>query len=102
MFINDLSIDTLKEIFKEYPLYSQEFISNKKVLIEFYIPNQNMYWLMTEGSLEENDFIMFGYCHINDSEFGYVSFNELKKYRYTIKYKVYNRYLEELKDLYKI
>lgn len=36
-----------------------------------------MYWLLFEDSHEENDFIFFDYCKINDTEFGYVSFNEL-------------------------
>jgi len=64
-------------MFKDYPLYSQEDVKNKKVILEVFIPNQNIYWLLLEGNKEDDDFIFFGYCKITEAEFGYVSFNEL-------------------------
>ena len=85
--IKELSIKELEKIFKEYPLYSQDSNDDKEVIIEFYIPNQNIYWFMTEGSIENDDFIMFGYCRITDGEFGYVSFNEMINISYAIAFK---------------
>ena len=98
MFINNLKLEYLQKLFKNYPLYSQEYIDNPRVVIEFYIPHQNIYWLITEGNIENDDFIMFGYCHITDSELGYVSFNELMKYEYIVLYKIHtNTLLDDLK-----
>ena len=79
----------MKNIFKEYQLYSQEYKKEPKVVLEIFIPNQNIYWLMTEGSVVENDFIMFGYCKITYGELGYVSFNQLRYIEFGIKYKIH-------------
>lgn len=77
--VKSLTIEKLEKMFKNYPLYSQDSVKNKKVVLEVFIPFQNMYWLLLEGNREADDFIFFGYCRITDSEFGYVSFNELHK-----------------------
>lgn len=87
--IQDLTISDLNRIFKRFPLYSQEEKKDHKVKLEFYIPNQNIYWLITEGSVEYGEFIMFGYCKITDGELGYVSFNELINSGFDIKYKIH-------------
>lgn len=84
-----LTIKQLDKMFKNYPLYSQEHIKEKKVILEIFIPFQNMYWLILEGNRENDDFIFFGYCHITDSEFGYVSFNELYSLVYDIRFNYY-------------
>ncbi len=75
--IKTLNIEKLSSMFNNYPLYSQENKKNIKVVLEVFIPNQNVYWLLLEGNRENDDFIFFGYCKITDAEFGYVSFNEL-------------------------
>lgn len=36
-----------------------------------------MVWLMYEGNVEGDDFIMFGWCRIQDEDLGYTSLNEL-------------------------
>ena len=87
--IKNLTIEKLKNIFKKYQLYSQEYKKEPKVVLEIFIPNQNIYWLMTEGSVVENDFIMFGYCKITYGELGYVSFNDLVNMDFDIRYKIH-------------
>lgn len=97
-----LTIKQLDKMFKDYPLYSQEDIEDKKVILEIFIPFQNMYWLILEGNRENDDFIFFGYCHITDSEFGYVSFNELYSLDYGIEFIYYKEpvSLNKLKSKY--
>ena len=87
--IRKLDIITLEKIFKRYPLYSQEGKKEHNVILETFIPNQDIYWLITEGSIEEDDFIMFGYCKIQCGELGYVSFNELLSIKFDIRYKIH-------------
>ena len=102
MNVKNLTMLKLKKIFEKYPLYSQEDKKEPRVVIEFYIPNQNIYWLITEGSIEYNDFIMFGYCKITDGELGYVSFNELSSSNFDIRYKTHKIpiKLNKLKEKY--
>lgn len=92
----------LDSIFKDYPLYSQEHMEDKKVILEIFIPHQNMYWLILEGNHENDDFIFFGYCKITYAEYGYVSFNELSNLPYDIQYIRHSKpiSLEELKCKY--
>lgn len=87
--IRDIDIITLEEIFKRYPLYSQEGKKEHNVILEIFIPNQDIYWLITEGSIEEDDFIMFGYCKIQCGELGHVSFNELLSIKFDIEYNIH-------------
>ena len=98
----DLTITDLNRIFKRFPLYSQEDKKEHRVILELYIPDQNIYWLITEGSIEYGDFIMFGYCKITDGELGYVSFNELINTNFDIRYKIHKRpiKLSKLKQKY--
>lgn len=97
-----LTIDKLNEVFSNYPLYSQEDIEDKKVLLEVFIPNQNIYWLLLEGNFENDDFIFFGYCKIHEAEYGYVSFNELYNLNFDIRFIYHNIpiSLEKLKNKY--
>lgn len=71
---------------QKYPLSSQDDVKDKKAILEVFIPNQNIYWLLFEGGREENNFIFFDYCKISDTEFGYVSFNELYNLNYDIRF----------------
>ena len=101
MKLENLSLNKIKKIFENYPLYSQDG-KDQKVLLELFIPNQNIYWLLTEGSVEEDDFIFFGYCKITDGEFGYVSFKELTRISKIIFYKIHKQpiLLDILKNKY--
>lgn len=97
-----LTIEKLEKMFKKYPLYSQDSVKHKKVILEVFI--QNMYWLLLEGNREADDFIFFGYCHITDSEFGYVSFNEIHSLDYDLRF-IYHKIpisLNKLKSKYDI
>lgn len=49
-----------------------------RVIVKFFNPVGPGTWLITEGSKEGNDWMLFGYCCISDAEWGYVSLNELK------------------------
>lgn len=102
--LKNLTLDDLDKMFKNYPLYSQDGIDDKLVILEIFIPNQNIYWLVTEGEREENDYTFFGYCKIQYGEFGYVSFNEIKNLDYDIKYNNYSipTKLNSLKKIYNI
>lgn len=41
--IRELTITDLNRIFKKFPLYSQEDKKDHRVILEFYIPNRNIY-----------------------------------------------------------
>lgn len=74
----------LEKIFEKYPIGSQEELGNKaKVIAKFFNPVGPGTWLITEASkLENNDYEMFGYCHLGDdemAEFGYVYLSELEQ-----------------------
>ena len=70
----------LEKTLKNYPLYSQdgkEF--NAKVLVKYFNPIGVGTWLITEGEKQDNgDWLLFGYCHIFEWEWGYVSLRELE------------------------
>ena len=73
----------LEEIFKKYPIGSQDGLGGKaKVIAKFFNPVGAGTWLITEGEkTEDGDYEMFGYCHLGDNdmaELGYVSLNELQ------------------------
>lgn len=82
----NLNIEELNKMFKRFSLYSQERKKEPLVILEAFIPNQNIYWLLTEGNEEDDDFMFFGYCKTQCGEFGYVSFNELFYLDYEINY----------------
>lgn len=98
--IKYLNIDKLNTMFKDYPLYSQEDIKDKKVILEVFIPNQNIYWLLLEGNKEDDDFVFFGYCKIHEGEFGYVSFNEIYNLEFDLRF-IYHTTPISLKELKK-
>lgn len=102
--VKSLTIEMLEKMFKKYPLYSQDNVKHKKVVLEVFIPFQNMHYLLLEGSREADDFIFFGYCCITDSEFGYVSFNEIHSLDYDLRF-IYHKIpisLDKLKNKYGI
>ena len=71
-----------EKLFEKYPLYSQDGKGfDSKVIVKFFNPVGSGTWLITEGEKQDDDFLMYGYCHITDWEWGYVSLNELKSVR---------------------
>ncbi len=76
----------LEEIFKEYPIGSQDGLGgDAKVIVKFFNPVGHGTWLITEANkLEDGDYEMFGYCHLGDpemAELGYVMLSELENLR---------------------
>lgn len=64
--------------FKNYPLYSQEHVKDKMVICKFFSIISNHRWYMLEFSPEYR--LFFAWVTIagpEDSEFGYVSLDEL-------------------------
>ena len=61
------------------PLYSKDGLGKKaSILARFYLPFTECEWLITEADEQpDGDWLMFGYCHITEWEWGYVSLNEL-------------------------
>ncbi len=70
----------LEKEFEKYPLYSQDGKGeNAQVVVKYFNPCGVGTWLITEASKQEDgDWLMFGYCHLFDWEWGYVSLNELE------------------------
>lgn len=63
------------------PLYSQEAVGDPVVRAHFFNPSGQGDWWITEGSIEGDDYMMFGLCSIFEAELGYVSLSELQSIR---------------------
>ncbi len=63
------------------PLYSQERNKDPTVWIKFFTPDSNWTWYITEGSVDEDDFLFFGYVVGIAEEWGYFVLSELKAAR---------------------
>lgn len=76
----NLLTDEIKELFKQYPLYSQGGKGmDSVVLVKYFNPCGAGTWLITEAEEQEDgDWLLFGYCHINCWEFGYLLLSELQ------------------------
>ena len=70
----------LETKFKDYPLGSQEeLLEEAKVLVKYFNPCGAGTWLITEGEKQEDgDWLLYGYCHIFEWEWGYVLLSELQ------------------------
>lgn len=76
----NLLTDEIKELFKQYPLYSQDGKGmDSVVLVKYFSPITSGTWLITEAEEQpDGDWLLFGYCHINCWEFGYLLLSELQ------------------------
>ena len=76
----NLLTDEIKELFKQYPLYSQDGRGmDSVVLVKYFNPCGAGTWLITEAEEQEyGDYLLFGYCHIFCWEFGYLLLSELQ------------------------
>src|SRR5256885_15462210 len=63
------------------PLYAQEGNTNPIVHGKFFTPDSNWTWFVTEGSVEEDDFIFFGYVIGFAEEWGHFALSELESAR---------------------
>ena len=70
----------LEEKFNSTRLYSTDGQGfDAEVLAKFHIEGTPIFWLITEAEKQEDgDYLLFGYCHILESEWGYVMLSELE------------------------
>lgn len=69
------------EKFEKYPLESQEGKGkDAEIIVKFFNPFGVGTWLITEAEKQEDgNWLLFGYCHIFEWEWGYVTLNELQE-----------------------
>lgn len=72
-----------KELEKEFEKYSLGSQDEKgmeaDVVVKYFNPFGAGTWLITEGEKQEDgDWLLFGYCHIFEWEWGYVMLSELE------------------------
>ena len=70
--------------FEQYPLGSQDGKGDDaEIIVKFFNPFGAGTWLITEGEKQEDgNWLLFGYCHIFEWEWGYVALNELQDIGY--------------------
>ena len=70
--------------FEQYPLGSQDGKGeDAEIIVKFFNPFGAGTWLITEGEKQEDgNWLLFGYCHIFEWEWGYVALNELQDIGY--------------------
>ena len=78
-----------KEILKKFdknPLYSKEGKGlDAEVIVKFFNPYGRGTWLITEAEKQEDgDYLLFGYMHIYEWEWGYVMLSELENLRVNV------------------
>lgn len=73
----------LEKTFEKYPIGSQDGKGmDAEVVVKFFNPCGVGTWLITEGEKQENgDWLFFGYCHLFEWEWGYVTLSELESVR---------------------
>ena len=75
-----------KEIEKKMertPLYSKDGQGQEaKIIVKFFNPVGSGTWLITEAEKQpDGDWLLYGYCHIQEWEWGYVMLSELQNLR---------------------
>ncbi len=63
------------------PLYSQESSQRPTVHAKFFTPDAGWTWFVTEGSAEEDDWLLFGYVIGLEAEWGYFLLSEIESIR---------------------
>lgn len=73
----------LEKVFEKHPIGSQDGKGmDAEVVVKFFNPCGVGTWLITEGEKQENgDWLFFGYCHLFEWEWGYVTLSELESVR---------------------
>lgn len=64
----------------KYPLGSQDgLMEDAEVVVKYFNPYGAGTWLITEGEKQEDgDWLLYGYCHLFEWEWGYVMLSELE------------------------
>lgn len=70
----------LEKKLEKYPIGSQDGKGMEaEVIVKYFNPCGAGTWLITEGEKQTNgDWLLFGYCHIFEWEWGYVTLSELE------------------------
>ena len=65
------------------PIYSKDGQGeNSEIVVKYFNPVGAGTWLITEGEKQEDgDWLLYGYCHIHEWEWGYVLLSELENLR---------------------
>lgn len=62
------------------PLNSTGGNMDAEVVVKYFNPYGSGTWLITEGEkLEDGDWLLYGYCHIRDWEWGSVLLSEIEQ-----------------------
>lgn len=83
---------------KKYPIGSQDGKGeNAEILVKYFNPYGAGTWLITEAEKQDDgDYLLFGYCHIFEWEWGYVMLSEIQN----TKVNVFGCMLPLERDLY--
>ncbi len=78
-----LTTKKIEEGFMSHPLKSQDGQGfDAKVIVKYFNPCGAGTWLITEAEKQEDeDWLLFGYIHIHEWEWGYVLLSELLNLR---------------------
>lgn len=78
-----LMTDELEKAFENYPIGSQEGkMEEADVVVKYFNPTGVGTWLITEGEKQDDgDWLLYGYCHLFEWEWGYVMLSELEGIR---------------------
>lgn len=70
----------IEEKFEKAKLYSKEGQGfDAEVVVKYFNPYGRGTWIITEGEKQGNgDWMLFGFCHIFEWEWGYVMLSELE------------------------
>ena len=70
----------LEKALKQYPIGSQDGKGmDAQVIVKYFNPYVFATWLITEGEKQEDgNWLLFGYCHLFEWEWGYISLSELE------------------------
>ena len=71
---------------KSYPIGSQDRKGeNAKIIVKYFNPYGAGTWLITEAEQQEDgDWLLFGYCHIFEWEWGYILLSEIESTKVTV------------------
>lgn len=70
----------IEQKFEKFPIGSQDGKGfSAEVVVKYFNPYGAGTWLITEGEKQDDgDWLMFGYCHIFEWEWGYVMLSDLE------------------------
>ena len=70
----------IEQKFEKNPIGSKEGQGlDAKVIVKFFNPCGSGTWLITEAEKQpDGDYLLFGYCHLTDWEWGYLLLSQLQ------------------------